>query len=125
MSVATETLTKTARPAGAKKPQDRKPKVEPDRKVTVTEEGDGYKVTFRDIELHIVEEATNDYELVEDLAEEDPAKMPGVLRKLFGDDGYHALKEALRNPDTGRITVDGPGSIGEFLTDLFEAINPS
>ena len=43
------------------------------------------------------------------------------LRKLCCDD-YPAVKQALRDPDTGRIGFD---KVGEFTTQVIEAINPN
>lgn len=55
----------------------------------------------------------DDYELFEELVEveENPALTPRVIRKILGEDGYSALKDACRGED-GRVRT----------TDMFTAI---
>lgn len=43
------------------------------------------------------------------------------LKKLCGDQ-YTAMKDALRDPDTGRVSID---KISEFLAQLLEQVAPN
>lgn len=106
-----------------KKPADHKPKVE---KPKVEKVEGGRKVTHRGIVLTIEDAAFDDFELLDDLRavqdNDDASRMPSLLRRLAGDDGYRAVMEGLRNKKTGRVSIsDGV----PFVQDIFEALNPN
>ena len=43
------------------------------------------------------------------------------LKKLCGDQ-YTAMKDALRDPDTGRVSID---KVSEFIAQLLEQVAPN
>ncbi len=82
-------------------------------------------VTVKGISLTLDPKLMDDWELVELLYDyqSDPegnalAVIP-FLRKVLGD-GYARVKDALRDPDTGRISGE---SMGEFVEELMEKLN--
>lgn len=92
-----------------KKPQDRKPK-----------KGEFIKVTVRDHTVLVDPEALNDLELLDELNTLDSGNglvLPSVLRRLVGDQ-YKALLEAIRDPETGRVTGEAGA---EFVRDILGA----
>lgn len=106
-----------------KKPADHKPKVE---KPKVEKVDGGRKVTHRGIVLTIEDAAFDDFELMGDLhvlqAEQDPSRLPSLLTRLAGPDGYRAAMSGLRDKDTGRVAIM---TASTFLQELFEALNPN
>ncbi|MDF2578435.1 MAG: hypothetical protein K0S49_14 [Microbacterium sp.] len=118
-------------PAGAKTPEDHKPKTAKTEKVTVTlGEGDeareapALRVTVRGIEVTVLEEALNDFEVLDDIRaaqdQRDASRAPSLLRRITGDQ-YATILDGLRGPN-GRVTVqDGT----EFVFELFRALNPN
>lgn len=112
-----EENTKTKIPAGAKKPEDHKPKDdEAPQDVTVTVKG---------VELTVPGDAMDDFELLDDLNELDqkknPARLPSVLKRLVGEDHWGEVMEALRG-ENGRVSVE---TGAEFVGEVLEAINPN
>ncbi|WP_104137232.1 hypothetical protein [Cryobacterium sp. Y62] len=101
-----------------KKPQDHKP---PKPKV---EKFDwGKKVTLHGITVSVLDEALDDWELLDDLgrAEDgDAGRIPSLFRRLLGDDTQKALDHF--RGETGRIRVE---PVVEFIRDLFKAIDPN
>ena len=70
----------------------------------------------------ISDEALDDYELFEDLVsiEDEPNRLPSVMRRLIGRDGYEELKEA--NRVDGRVsTVAMTDSLKEILQAVRES----
>lgn len=113
--------------AAPKKPQDHKPKVE---KIDVTL-GDGddartvpaRRVTIRGVTVTVADEALDDFELLDDLAqleEKKATRLPSVARRLFGD-GYRDVLDALRGTN-GRVTIEDATG---FIRDVFGALNPN
>lgn len=107
---------KTAVPAGAKKPEDRKPKDDGTSDLRVEVQG---------LTLIIPREALDDFELLDDLNELDqndnPARLPSVLRRLVGDQ-WKTVMNHLRDEKTGRVPVE-PAM--EFLNELMDAADPN
>jgi hypothetical protein len=118
-----------SKPAGTratapKPPTDRlskvvKPKVE-------TVEG-GRKVTLRGFDVTVPDEAIDDFELVEELGriqfgeQSEQGRLPSILRRLVGDDGYKTVMDGLRAAN-GRVPVkDG----FEYIQELLGALNPN
>ncbi|MFB3980331.1 hypothetical protein [Microbacterium proteolyticum] len=127
------------KPAGAKAPQDHQPKTEKPKVETVEVDlPDGFdeddnpkyrkasarRVTVSGVEVTVLEEALNDFELLDDIRAaqdlNDGSRMPSLLRRLVGND-YSKVLDALRGPN-GRVTVEA-GS--QFVWDLFKALNPN
>ncbi|WP_157509586.1 hypothetical protein [Leifsonia sp. Root4] len=109
------TQAKGRQPQDHKKP---KPSVE-------TIEG-GKKVTISGITVTVLDEALDDFELLEDLAalQSDPKKrgsLPLMLRRLVGDDGRQAVLDGLRGTN-GRVPVKAGL---EFIEELFGVLNPN
>lgn len=108
----------TAVPAGTKKPADRKtPAPKPvDGVMTATVDGHEYQVP---------EDALDDFELLDDLNElqrGDGTRLPAVLKRLLGKDGFRAAMDNLRDPETGRVGAE----VGaEFVMKIFEVLNPN
>lgn len=106
----------TAVPKNAKKPTDRKPKAEDGPEVVTA--------TVRGVELKIDADVMDDFELLDDLArldDQDPSRMPALLRKLTGDH-YRELLETARDEDTGKVTIEAGGAL---INEIFEAIDPN
>lgn len=107
---------KTAVPADAKQPTDRKAKVEslPDEYVT----------TVKGTEFSVPAAALDDFELLDDLnrSKKDGTAIPSILRRFLGDDQYDAAMDLCRDPETGRVTIEAGAT---FLSELMEGVNPS
>ena len=112
-------------PEGVKQPADHQPKLPTPEKPVVEATDEAITVTHYGVTVVIESAALNDYELLEDSAEEDASKLPSVLRRLIGEEQVKAVKETLRDPKTGRVPLEGPRSISSWLSDVFEAANPS
>jgi hypothetical protein len=104
-------------PPEAKQPEDHKPKA--------ATESASRKVTVRDHEWVILEEALDDFELLDDLnaldQHDDPTRMPAVLRKLLGDQWKVAM-DLLRDKESGRVSIK-TGT--EFVFELMTELNPN
>ena len=63
----------------------------------------------------IADEALDDYELFEDLVtiEEEPNRLPGVIKRLIGKESYAELKEA--NRVDGRVST---AAMSDSLRDI-------
>lgn len=112
-------------PEGAKKPTDHQAKAPARDKPVVERDDAGVSVTYYGVSVTIDPEALNDYELLEDAASGEATALPSVLARLLGTEQVERVKEALRDPDTGRIRVEGERSMSSWLEDVFEAVNPS
>ena len=104
-----------------KQPEDRKPK-----KPSIEQIDGARKVTVRGVTVTVLDEALDDFELVEDLAkiqfdEKQRGLLPGVLRRLVGDDEFKTVMDSLRGPN-GRVRVQAGV---DFIQDLFQALNPN
>lgn len=67
----------------------------------------------------------DDFELIEDLGRVDAGDMgrlPSALQRVLGPTQYVAAKKALRDPETGRVSLEA-GS--KFFEDLWAALNPN
>lgn len=91
--------------------------------------GSPVTVTSHGVTVTIDPASLDDLDVLEALydmqhSDEDPNgafEIVVLLRKLFGDD-YRRVKDALRDPETGRI----PGeTLNGFLTDVFEKAAPN
>lgn len=117
------------------KAKDEKPKVE-EVEIDVPDGNDGdgnpkvrkapaRRVTVRDIEVAVLDEALNDFEVLDDLRaaqdQNDPSRGPALLRRIAGDAQYKTILESLRGPH-GRVTVEDGMS---FVWDLIKALNPN
>lgn len=102
-------------PAGAKKPQDRKPKESDVRLVTV----DGHEYTVP------TDGVPDDFEFLADLGsmeDGNAARMPSVLKRILGADGYKAAMNNLRDESSGVVSIERGA---KFVRDLFEALDPN
>jgi hypothetical protein len=117
--------TPARRPDGVKRPQDHKPP-ETEVKPVVEKVDGGRKVTHKGVTVTIPDEALDDFELLDDLREMEQtgnvSVLPSLLRRLAGPDGYKAVMEGLRNPDTGRVSA---GDGAEYVQAIFEALGNS
>lgn len=109
----------------AKKPQDHKPKMD---KPKVTETDAGWDITHQGISVSVPRDALDDFELLDDLAElqrneqRGTARVPSMLRRLAGAEGFRAVTEGLRDPVSGRV----PASTAvRFVFEVFQALNPN
>lgn len=118
--------TTTVVPEGVKQPEDHKPKAEPAEKPTVEVVDGGRTVTHKGVTVLVPDEALDDFELLADLREMqetmDASVLPSLLKRLVGVDGYRAVMNALRNPDTGRVAA---GDGAEYVQAIFEALAPN
>ena len=106
-----------------KQPQDHQQKKE---KATVEKVDGGKLVTLRGVTVTVLDEALDDFELLEDLAriqndERQRGLLPSVLRRIVGDDGYKTVMDGLRG-DNGRVSVQSGVT---WINDLFVALNPN
>jgi hypothetical protein len=106
-------------PKHVKQPSDRKPKAETDADRTVT---------VRGVEVTLSPDALDDFELLDDLAElqrnqkRGASRVPSMLRRLAGDDGFRAVADGLRDPASGRV----PATVAVvFVFEVFQALNPN
>lgn len=102
-------------PATAKKPTDRKPKVDESAPLTATVNG---------IEFTVDRDALDDFELVDDFArmdDGDATRMPSVLRRLVGDEQYRKALDSCRG-ESGRVTVEA-GT--DFVAALLGELDPN
>ncbi len=111
------------------KPQDHK------KKKPKTDPG-SVRITVRGVDLTIPVSALDDYELMEDLVSAqslsgstDPQDMGRaaqagfrVLGRMLGDRDMARIKDAVRNPDTGRVPMSEMMAV---LGEIFEAANPN
>jgi len=105
-----------------KKPQDHLTKVE---KPKVEKVDGGKKVTLSGVTVMVLDEALDDFELLDDLravdVDKNASRLPALLRRLVGDD-YTLIMDALRSKETGRVPIH---SGTEFIRDLMGALNPN
>lgn len=108
-----------------KKPQDHKPKQEKPR---VERTDDGWVVTHRGITLTVLKESLDDFELLDDLAElqrderRGAPRVPSMLRRLAGKEGFRAVTDGLRDKETGRVPAS---DAVVFVFEVFQALNPN
>jgi hypothetical protein len=121
----TAAKTPARRPATAKKPADRKPKAPAKSDPAVKKVGDVVEVTHLGVTVTISPDALNDYELFIDMNSGNVALLPSILHRLFGEEKHREVIEALRDPETKRVRLEGDGSVSEFIGDIFGAINPN
>lgn len=96
-----------------KKPQDRKPKKDAVREVTL------HGVTF-EIDPEILDDL-DVLDALDQIQEGNGLRVAGLLRKLTGEK-FNEMRDALRDPDSGRIPV---AVASDFMGELFEAIAPN
>lgn len=97
-------------PAGAKKPQDHKPKKQDKFDI----EFDGEKYTIQ------AEAVTDDLEVAEYLAEDRTAIL--ALRQILGAEQYEKFKNSARDKKTGRISAEKGGElIDKIFTEAEDA----
>ena len=104
-------------PKNVKQPTDRKPKATEAGPEVVT-------ARVRGIGIEISADIMDDFELLDDLArldDQDPSRMPALLRKLAGDK-YRELLETARDKETGKVTIEAGGAL---IGEIFEAIDPN
>ncbi len=102
----------------AKTPQDHKQPKDKPQTLTVK----GVEVTidpaiFDDLDMveylydlqNMADDATNSFAIIP------------FLHKLLGD-SYKQVKDALKDPETGRI---GMQAVGDFVTELMQKVNPN
>jgi len=117
-----------------KQPQDHLTKVEKAKVETVevtVGEGDAERTVpakrtiIRGITVTVLDEAIDDFELLDDLRAVDvdgnAAHLPALLRRLVGDE-YKTVMDGLRDKDTGRVSIES-GSM--FVKEIFGALNPN
>lgn len=110
--------------ATPKKPQDHQPKIV---KPKVTKTDAGWDVEHKGVKLTVLTEALNDFELLDDLAalQVDEARsahrIPLMLRRLAGNDGFKAVTDGLRG-ENGRVPI--PETV-QFVLEVFQALNPN
>ena len=108
--------------AESKKPQDHLPKKE---KVKAEKTGAGWNVSFKGASVDIADGAFDDFELLDEIAaveEGRGARLPALLRRLVGDEGFRDVMDALRDKKTGRVSVEAGA---EFVSEVIQAVNPN
>lgn len=83
-------------------------------------------VNVRGVDYTLEPGALDDFELLDDLSEvevtRNAARMPSILRRLLGRPQSQAALDTLRDPKTGRITVEVGAA---FVQELWDAIDPN
>jgi hypothetical protein len=117
----TAATTTTARKTPAK-PQDHLPKAE---KPKVEKVDGGRKITLSGVTVTVSDAALDDFELLDDLravdVDKNTSRLPALLRRIVGDE-YPDVMDALRDKDSGRVTISVAMA---FIKDLFGALNPN
>lgn len=112
------TAKKTTVPAGAKKPTDHQAKAE--------EAPAELRCTVQGREWVVPTEALDDFELLDDLnaldQHQNAARFPSVMRRLLGETQMREAMDALRDAETGRVSIEAGA---DFVAELMEALNPS
>lgn len=111
--ITTET---TAIPADVKRPADRKVKANKDGSRTVE---------VRGLSISVSGEVLDDFELLDDLDALDQGngtRLPSVLRRLIGKENFGGAMDILRDPETGRVSVE---SGAEFVSEVLKAVAPN
>lgn len=105
-------------------PQDHKPKKEKPPKPKVEKVDGGWEVTHRGVTVTILNEAFDDFEILEMLGVTDKREslrvLPQLFRRLFGDASQKVL-DALRDPKTGRVSTSAASA---YFREVFAALNP-
>lgn len=92
-----------------------------------TEAGQGAQVReveVRGVKLTIDPDLFDDLDLldaIDQINEGNGLRIAGALRKIAGGQ-YNALRSALRDPKTGRISLT---TAGEVFVEIVDAINPN
>ncbi|WP_067428537.1 hypothetical protein [Nocardioides jensenii] len=107
-------------PKGAKRPADKKPKK------TAEAPPEEITVTIDDHDYVVATDALDDFELLDDLntidQDEDPTRLPSVMRRLLGPDQTREALRRLRDPDSQRVSMEA-GT--QFVMDLMTGCNPN
>lgn len=113
--------------AAPKKPQDHQPKV---AKPKVSRTDTGFEVSHGGVTVKISETALDDFELLRDLGRMQDAALPeskrlsmvtSVFDRFFGEEQGALVLNALRDPNTNRVTVMAAST---YLFEVFGALNP-
>jgi len=103
-----------------KKPQDHQPPA-----LKAKDLGDSFELTHNGVTMVIEKAAFDDFEVLDDIAqieEGNAARLPSLMRRLFGDTQYRTMLDGLRDPQTGRVPL---AKASEHLRDVFNAVNPT
>lgn len=106
---------------GVKRPEDHKPKVE---KPKAEKTEGGWKVSHKGATVTVPEDAFDDFELMDDLGQVEKGnavRLPSLLKRLVGDDGYLVVMDALRDK-RGKVPLEAGA---EFVGEVLGAINPN
>lgn len=110
-------------PKGAKKPSDH---VTKDQAAAAKAEalGEPLAVNLHGIDMTVDRGVSDDYEVLELIgeADENPGKMTKVFRIVLGVDQYDALKEAVRDEKTGRVSSE---TMLTLFNDMWEQMGNS
>lgn len=113
--------------AAPKKPQDHQPKI---AKPKVTRSDTGFEVVHGGLTILIDTAALNDFELLRDLGKMQDAALSdskrlsmvtSVFDRFFGEEQGARIINALRDKETGRVTVQAAST---YLFEVFGALNP-
>ena len=88
------------------------------------------RVDVAGVEFDIDPQVFDDLDVLEDLydiqnSDNDPNgvfKVIHLLKKLLGDDTYRRVKDALRDPETGRVGMD---AVAGFLVETMRQASPN
>lgn len=114
------TAKELAAEKGAKQPEDKK------AASTVKAQADGATIVaeVEGREWTISQDALDDFELLDDLAELEngnAVRLPSALKRLLGAEQYREAMAVLRN-EQGRVTVEAGG---KFVQDVLTSVNPT
>jgi hypothetical protein len=108
-----------------KQPEDHKPKIV---RPKVVDTDDGWVVTHHGITINVERNVLDDFELLDDVSELqlDPkrgaVRVPSMLRRLAGTDGYQAVMDGLRDKKTGRVAAS---AAVQWVFEVIGALNPN
>ncbi len=112
------TKPRTVVPNDVKKPTDRQTKA--------TDKPDTFTVNVDGRDWIVTGEAVDDFELLDDLHayedKGDATRLPSILRRLLGDDGYREAMGVLRDEDSGRVSIEAGAN---FVGNLLGGIDPN
>lgn len=102
----------TPKPKKPKQPQDHKPKQEKKSETTTLHAGGRDWI--------VANETLDDFEFLADLGgieDGNPTRIPRALQRLLDREQYAEAMNMLRDPDSGRVSVEAGA---EFFRELFE-----
>lgn len=88
--------------------------------------GESRSVTIDGRDYTIAADALDDFELLDEMVDlqtnGNALRVVSILRRLIGPDQMKTAMDALRNPETGRVSIEAGAT---FVGELFKGLNPN